>query len=128
MSARAYLEHVAIRVADPAPHIAFFREVLGMEVRAIDGPSDMPQQVWLEGGLQLVRDEAFAGGEGRFLHLGLMVDDVEGAIAAARRLGARSLPRGANWLALPDGLMLELQQAQGDAVARARAIDPRGEP
>ena len=126
MSVPAYIEHVALRVRDPAVHLAFFRDALGMDVREIDGPQEAPRQIWLHGGLQLVGDPDFADGGGRFLHLGLMVEDLEAAIAAARRHGARSLPRGENWLALPDGLVIELQQAGGDAVARIRAIDPRG--
>ena len=127
MSVLAYLEHVAIRVRDPAPHVAFFRDALGMGIRDIDGPEGAPRQIWLEGGLQLVRDPDFSGTEGRFLHLGLMVEDLPAAIAAARRHGAQSLPKGDNWLALPDGLVVELMQAGGDSVARIRAIDPRRE-
>ena len=126
MSVQAYLEHAAIRVRDPAPHVTFFRDALDMGVRQIDGPAEAPRQVWLQGGLQLVRDPDFDGGEGRFLHLGLMVDDLDAAIASARRHGAHSLPKGDNWLALPDGLVIELMQAGGDAVTRIRAIDPRG--
>ena len=126
MMVTAYLEHVAIRVADPAPHVAFFGAVLGMGVREIDGPAHAPRQVWLDGGLQLVRDPQPGGDGGRPLHLGLMVDDLDAAIAAALRHGARSLPKGANWLVLPDGLVLELMQAAGDSVAQMRAIDARG--
>ena len=37
---RAYVEHVAIRVKDIHWHIRFFYEVLGMDVREIDGPPE----------------------------------------------------------------------------------------
>ena len=126
MTVTAYLEHVAIRVADPAPLVSFFSAVLGMGIREIDGPADAPRQVWLDGGLQLVRRLQPDGEDGRPLHLGLMVDDLDAAIAAALRHGARNLPKGANWLVLPDGLVLELMQAAGNSVARMRAIDARG--
>ncbi|MCV2868829.1 hypothetical protein OEW28_09335 [Defluviimonas sp. WL0002] len=35
------------------------------------------------------------------------------------------LPKGRNWLLLPDGLEVELDQARGDSVARALSIDAR---
>jgi hypothetical protein len=35
------------------------------------------------------------------------------------------LPQGRNWLALPDGLELELIQAHADSVAQALAVQPR---
>lgn len=126
MTATAYLEHVAIRVVDPAPLVAFFGAVLGMGVREIDGPADAPRQVWLDGGLQLVRDPQPDSDAGRPLHLGLMVDDLDAAITAALRHGARNLPKGTNWLVLPDGLVLELMQAVADNVARMRAINAGG--
>lgn len=39
---RAYVEHVAVRVSDIHWHIKFFYEVLGMDVREIDGPATTP--------------------------------------------------------------------------------------
>jgi hypothetical protein len=47
---RSYVEHVAIRVKDIHWHIRFFREVLGMTVRDVDGPVDDPRQLWTVGG------------------------------------------------------------------------------
>jgi catechol-2,3-dioxygenase len=41
---KAYVEHVAIRVKDIHWHIKFFYEVLGMDVREIDGSTDDPRQ------------------------------------------------------------------------------------
>jgi hypothetical protein len=35
------------------------------------------------------------------------------------------MPQGRNWLALPDGLCVEILQASGAAVASALAVDPR---
>jgi hypothetical protein len=37
----------------------------------------------------------------------------------------KELPQGRNWLALPDGLTVEILQATGSSVAAALAIDPR---
>jgi glyoxylase I family protein len=122
---KAYLEHVAFRVRDIHWHIRFFREVLGMTLRDADGDKANPAQVWTVGGLQLKSDPDFNGPEGRFAHLGVMCEDADAAIAAARAFGVTHLDKGANWLVLPDGLIVELLQAKGDAVARALAIDPR---
>lgn len=123
---RSYVEHVAIRVRDIDWHIRFFREALGMAVREYDGPPDNPKQVWTVGGVQLMADLDFAGPEGRLAHLGVMTEDVEAALEAACAWeGVAAMPQGRNWLALPDGLCVEILPATGNAVAAALAIDPR---
>lgn len=122
---RAYLEHVAIRVSDIAWHIGFFRSVLGMEMREVDGPEDAPRQYWTLGGLQFMADPGFAGPEGRLAHLGIMVEDLDEALRRAAAYDVRALPQGRNWIALPDGLELELIQAAPASVARVLAVDPR---
>lgn len=124
-SSKSYVEHVAVRVKDIGWHIRFFHEALGMTVRAVDGPTDAPRQAWTIGGMQLMADPAFDGPEGRLAHLGVMAEDQEAAIAAAKAFGATELPQGRNWLALPDGLAIEIMQATGGSVAAALAIDPR---
>lgn len=124
---RGYLEHVAFRVKDLASHLAFFADVCGMMIRdekIIDGS----RQVWLTGGLQLIEHPSFDGPEGRFAHLGIFVEDLDAALDAASRHTVAVSPKGRNWLLLPDGLEVELDQAQGDAVARALSIDARKAP
>ena len=126
---KSYVEHVAVRVKDIDWHVNFFREVLGMSVREIQGsagPAGSPNKVWTIGGMQFNADPAFDGPEGRLAHLGIMVEDLEAVLAEAKNWGVRELPMGRNWLALPDGLELELMQAYGDAVANALAVAPRG--
>lgn len=123
---RSYVEHVAVRVKDIGWHIRFFRDALGMPIREADGPGDHPRQIWTVGGMQLVADPDFAGPEGRLAHLGVMTEDLDAALAAAYAWeGVSALPQGRNWLALPDGLCVELIQATGNAVASVLAIDPR---
>ena len=66
------------------------------------------------------------GPEGRPAHLGVMCEDLEGALAAAKAFGVTELPKGRNWLRLPDGLAVELMQASpARAVAEALAVNPR---
>jgi catechol 2,3-dioxygenase-like lactoylglutathione lyase family enzyme len=122
---RSYVEHVAVRVKDIGWHVRFFREALGMTIRDVDGPAEAPSQVWTVGGVQLIADPDFEGPEGRLAHLGIMTEDVEAAIRAAHEWGVTELPQGRNWLALPDGLAVELIQATGESVAAALAVDPR---
>lgn len=122
---RSYVEHVAVHVKDIDWHVRFFREALGMPVRAVDGAADAPKQVWTVGGVQLIADPSFAGPEGRLAHLGVMTEDVEAALAEVRRWGVTPLPQGRNWVALPDGLCVEILQASAGAVAQALAVDPR---
>ena len=122
---KAYLEHVAIFVRDIHFHIRFFEEVLGMTMREIDGTPEEPRQYWTLGGMQFIATPDFGGPEGRLAHLGVMCEDLEAALAAARKFDVEAMPQGSNWLRLPDGLAVELIQARNDAVARALAIDAR---
>jgi catechol 2,3-dioxygenase-like lactoylglutathione lyase family enzyme len=122
---RSYVEHVAVRVKDIQWHIRFFREVLGMTVREVDGTADAPKQIWTVGGMQLMADPGFEGPEGRLAHLGIMCEDLEAVLRTAKAWGMKELPQGRNWLALPDGLEVELIQASGTSVAEALAVNPR---
>ena len=123
---KSYLEHVAVRVKDIHWHIRFFREVLGMTIRDTDGPEGDPRQVWTVGGVQLMADPGFTGPEGRLAHLGVMTEDLDAVLAEAYAWeGVTAMPQGRNWLALPDGLCVEVIQATGNAVATALAVDPR---
>lgn len=122
---KSYVEHVAIWVKDIDWHIRFFHDVLGMTMREVDGPADAPKQFWTIGGMQFISAPDFAGPEGRLAHLGIMVDDLEAALAEAQGWNVQQLAQGRNWLRLPDDLTLELIQADGSAVAEALAIQPR---
>lgn len=124
-SRKSYVEHVAVRVEDIAWHINFFREVLGLTIREETPAGQTPYQVWTIGGLQLMSDPGFSGSEGRLAHLGIMTEDLEAALAEAAKWGVKELPQGRNWIALPDGLQLELIQAYGNGVAEALAAKSR---
>ena len=122
---KSYVEHVAIKVKDIDWHLRFFREVLGMTVREVMGPDGKPEKAWTIGGMQFNADPDFTGPEGRLAHLGIMVEDLEAVLAEAAKGGVRELPMGRHWLALPDGLELELMQAHGNAVAETLAVKAR---
>ena len=122
---RSYLEHIAVRVKDIQWHIRFFNEALGMPVRRVDGPADHPKQVWTVGGLQLVSDPNFEGPKGQIAHLGIMTEDMEAALEEVYKWNVTQMPKGRHWFALPDGLTIELLQAEGDLVAKALAVHPK---
>lgn len=130
MTVKAYVEHAAIRVRDIHWHIRFFREVLGMPMREVDGPADNPRQYWTVGGIQLMAAPDFqappSNDAGWLAHLGIMVNDLEAALQAAQPWGVQELPQGRNWLQLPDGLALELIQASPpDSVEHILAVNSR---
>ncbi|MDP4299291.1 VOC family protein [Leptothrix discophora] len=128
MSARTYLEHVAIRVRDIHWHIRFFQEVCGMPMREVQGTLENPVQYWTLGGLQFIAKPDFDGPEGRLGHLGVMCEDLDATLAAARAFDVVEMPQGRNWLRLPDGLAVEFMQARpASCVAAALAINPRAE-
>ncbi|WP_157271379.1 VOC family protein [Azohydromonas aeria] len=122
---RSYVEHVAVRVKDLQWHLRFFREVLGMDTRMVDGDPEAPRQVWTIGGMQFIQDPGFEGPEGRLAHLGVMTSDLEAALETAKPFGVSEMPQGRNWLRLPDGLAVEILQATGRSVDEALAVDPR---
>ncbi len=125
---KAYLEHVAIWVKDIRWHIRFFEDVLGMTMREVDGTVDEPRQYWTLGGLQFIQKPDYESPEGRLAHLGVMCEDLEAALGAAQRYDVSEMPQGRNWIRLPDGLAVELIQAQpASCVAQALSINPRAE-
>lgn len=123
---RAYLEHVAIWVDDIHWHIRFFHDVCGMTMREVQGTVEEPVQYWTLGGLQFMAKPGHDAPEGRLGHLGVMCEDLEAALTAARAFGVAEMPQGRNWLRLPDGLAVEFIQAAPGSVAQALAVQPRG--
>lgn len=128
---KSYVEHVAVRVRDIQWHIDFFYQVLGMDVREIEGPTDAPSQYWTIGGMQLMSTPGFeappSNDAGWLAHIGIMVEDLDAAIAEAHKWKVKPLPQGRNWLQLPDGLAIELIQASGNSVVEVLAVNPRAQ-
>jgi catechol 2,3-dioxygenase-like lactoylglutathione lyase family enzyme len=133
-TSKAYVEHVAIRVKDIKWHMKFFYDVLDMDVRQVDvsdgSDPNEPRQYWSVGGVQLINSPSFealpSNDSGWLAHLGIMVEDLEEALRRAAAFDVKALPQGRNWLQLPDGLAIELMQAEpASAVAQALAVNPR---
>jgi catechol 2,3-dioxygenase-like lactoylglutathione lyase family enzyme len=119
---KAYLEHVAMWVKDIHWHIKFFHDVCGMTMREVQGSEQDPVQYWTLGGMQFIASPDFEGSEGRLAHLGVMCEDLESTLAAAKQFGVTEMPQGPNWLRLPDGLAVEFIQAR-PATTVAKALD-----
>jgi|GEM_PF-234615 len=126
---KGYLEHTAVKVSDLDKAMEFFAEVFGMEVRDGSKLDAEPRQVWLWGGVQLAEDRSLDpdAAEPRFMHLGIMVEDLEDALNKAYARGVTQLPQGRNWVRTPCGLNIEIMQACNTSVRDALAIDPRRE-
>ena len=106
---KAYLDHAAVTVADIDWTLAFFENVLGMSVTRRREADGKLQQVWLDGGIQLVAASDNAG-SGQAHHLGLRVRDFKGALAKMLSYeGVHSVEgKPEKWVQLPGGLLLEL--------------------
>lgn len=133
-TSRAYVEHVAIRVKDIRWHIKFFYDVLDMDVRQVDvsdgSDPNEPRQYWSVGGVQLISSPNHvalpSNDSGWLAHLGIMCEDLEEALRRAALFDVMQLPQGRGWLQLPDGLAVELMQAEpASAVAQALVVNPR---
>ena len=105
----AYLDHAAVTVADIDWTLAFFETALSMSVTRRREADGRLQQVWLDGGIQLVAAPDNAG-SGQAHHLGLRVRDFKGTLAKMLAYeGVHSVEgKPEKWLQLPDGLLLEL--------------------
>ena len=109
MNDHAYLDHAAVTVADIDWSLAFFEVVLGMSVTRRREAEGKLQQVWLDGGIQLVAAPDNAG-SGQAHHLGLRVRDFKGTLVKMLAYeGVHSVEgKPEKWVQLPDGLLLEL--------------------
>jgi len=125
---KSYVDHAAIKVKDIKWHINFFSEVLGMKMRKLSGSIENPDQYSTFGGIQLISDPSLTDNQtnGGLDHIGIMVEDLDGALAEAKKRGIESAKHSINWLQLPNGLILELMQAKpASAVTEALSINAR---
>ena len=129
---KSYLEHTCIIVNDLEKSLEIFEKVFGATVkRAVDAPNGERRR-WLTGGYQINSPaEHFepvpVHGAGLY-HLGIAVDgDCEEAGRYARTLGCLPVPgKGDNWIAMPDGAVIEIMQAtNADAIDKALALEPK---
>ena len=93
MRTGAVIDHAAFNAADPAWYVEFFRAVFGMEVvREVRDETGALRQVWLDGGVQIDRDEERPNG--LITHLSLRTPDMALAVQDALARGAASVEAG----------------------------------
>lgn len=107
------VDHVAVRVHDFEAVLAFFTDVMGMEITLTDPASgELPlNQAWV-GGIRLQRDEAVGAYSGDVSHIGLVSNDADALLEAVYAQPgvkqAEGKPR--NWFVMPFGLTIELNE------------------
>lgn len=101
---KACLDHVAVYVDDLHWYIHFFEHTLGFKERKRDEQDGILKQVWLDGGIQLIEETS----EKQMAHIGITVPDLLETLRKMQTFNLKELPKGANWLELPNGLVIEL--------------------
>lgn len=112
----AYLEHMAFKVNDLDWCVDFFQDVFDMPVRLSLG-EEPHRKIWLHAGIQMNEDLDYDNEDGRCDHFSLMVAQAEFGEILQKCLdrGCVQMPMGDNWLKLPNGMVIELNP--GDAQA-----------
>lgn len=117
---KSYIEHAAVCVKDILWSEKFFKEALGMiETRRALNEDGSLKSLWFANGLQLM-----ASGDKKAHHLGVVVDDYQ----EARRImlsyeGVHQMPnKPEKWIELPDGVVIELFQANMGVIDDVLAI------
>ena len=105
---RARIHHVALNIADMDWYVSFFQDVFGMTVQRTAGEKPN-RRLWFHKGIQLneCKSELVCGNA--IDHFSLGVTDIPAAVEAAVDAGCAALPDGPHWIALPDGVRLELK-------------------
>ena len=105
-------DHVAIRVRDIRRSIAFYRDVLGLELRRAVPDADNPTMVWFPGVQLVQKSETDSGEPGwRFFHVAFRVSNTEAAVRDLEARGLKFLPHEPGkpyFFEDPDGVIIEL--------------------
>ena len=109
------IDHVALFVADLADALDTYTSVFDMTETAEsfrDESLGAPHQVWMSGGIQLIEPHGPGVQAGRLAHIAIAVTDKRKVGQALETRGAHQSDRGPDWWTLPDGLVIELVEAQ----------------
>lgn len=116
------INHVAIRTNDLEKYLAFFTDVMGMEIQLTD-PADGTaplKQVWV-GGVQIQRDESFDHAtalDGQMSHFGVEAEPSEIDALLDRVYAYEGVTQAEgherNWFVYPGGPMIEVVPRDAD--------------
>ncbi|GCF92631.1 glyoxalase [Enterococcus florum] len=104
---KAHLDHVAVFVDDICWYINFFEHTLGFKEKKREEYCGKLKQVWLDGGIQLVDEQKT---QTRMAHIGILVENLPAVLKKMQQFNLKGLPKGENWLELPNGVTIELIQ------------------
>jgi len=111
----AYLEHMAFKVRDFDWCVEFFQDVFDMPIRLSLGEKPH-RKIWLHAGIQLNEDTEFDDENGRADHFSLMTDDFDAVLQKCLDHGCVQTEAGYNWLRMPNGMVIELNQGESQAL------------
>lgn len=103
----AHLDHVAVFVDDICWYINFFEHTLGFKEKKREEQGGKLKQVWLDGGIQLINQQET---QIKMAHIGIRVDNLPAVLKKMKQFNLKGMPKGENWLELPNGIMIELVQ------------------
>jgi len=100
--------HTALRVRDLEKALAFYRDVMGLNIQRSGGDPARPNSVWLDG-IQLVRAETQDTAEKGVLdHIGFSVANVDEIVASVQAAGIAVEGTGVRETTLPNGQKMRL--------------------
>ena len=105
---RAQIHHVALNTSDMDWYVSFFQNVFGMTVQRTAGEQPK-RRLWFREGVQLNECASAVNCGDAVDHFSLGVEDIPAAVEAAVKAGCTALPDGPHWIALPNGVRLELK-------------------
>lgn len=105
---KSRIHHTALNVTAFDWYVDFFQKVFGMTVERAVGKAP-ERKIWFCEGIQLIESKSASDCGSVYDHLSLAVDDIPGAVGMAVNFGCSTLPKGAHWFKLPNGVEVELK-------------------
>jgi predicted enzyme related to lactoylglutathione lyase len=107
---KATIHHTAITVQDYNWYVSFFQNCFEMTIERTAGEAPH-RRLWFSEGIQINEepDAPAACDPAAIDHVSLQVEDAIAGAEQAISMGCSSLPNGAHWFALPNGVKMELK-------------------
>ncbi len=106
-SVKGELHHACITVKEFDKYVELFEELFNMTVNRTQGEAPK-RKLWFNENVQINELENDEVNGTSIDHIAIGVDDVKATVCDALEHGCTPLPNGAHWIALPNGVKLEL--------------------
>lgn len=106
-SVKGELHHACIAVKEFDKYVELFEELFNMTVNRTQGEAPK-RKLWFNENIQINELENDEVNGTSIDHIAIGVDDVKATVCDAFEHGCTPLPNGAHWIALPNGVKLEL--------------------